>query len=164
MTEYTIRPANEEDIPFLREMLYEAAYWRKDAERPALEEALDEPDLHKILLNWGRPGDVAMIAVDGHGTQLGATWYRFWTSEDHSYGFVNESTPELSMGVRVEHRRQGVGTALLKALFEEASRQGVERLSLSVAPDNEAHMLYEKLSFKDVDIVDGSRTMMIELV
>lgn len=45
-------------------------------------------------------------------------------------------------------RRQGVGTALLRALLKEAARRGGEFLSLEVRPSNlPAGALYRKLGF-----------------
>lgn len=160
---YRIRLAGAENLPFLREMLYEAAYWRVDRQRPPLEEGLARPDLHKLLHNWGRPGDTAVIAVDEDNIPLGAAWYRYWTSENHSYGFVDESTPEVGIGVRAGKRKQGVGTALLQALLKEADKQGIQRVSLSVEPDNYARQIYKKIGFKDAGIFDGAWTMVIDL-
>ena len=117
----------------------------------------------KVLHNWGRPGDTAVIAVDGNDMPLGAAWYRFWTSEYHSFGFVDESTPEVGIGVRVEKRRQGVGTALLQALLKQAAKQRIQRVSLSVDPDNYARKIYEKIGFKKVDVPDNSWTMVVDL-
>ncbi len=94
---------------------------------------------------------------------LGAAWYRFWTSEYHSFGFVDESTPEVGIGVRVEKRRQGVGTALLQALLKQAAKQRIQRVSLSVDPDNYARKIYEKIGFKKVDVPDNSWTMVVDL-
>ena len=158
---YTIRLADADDLPFLQEMLYEAAYWRPNQQRPPIHKGLARPDIQKILHNWGRPGDTAVIAVDGNDMPLGAAWYRFWTSENHSFGFVDESTPEVVIGVRVEKRRQGVGTALLRALLKQAEKQGIQCVSLSVDPDNYARKIYEKIGFKKVG--DGSWTMVVDL-
>lgn len=48
-----------------------------------------------------------------------------------------------------EHRRRGVGTALLQRTIEEARRRGVERLWLEVIVGNEpARRLYERAGFQ----------------
>lgn len=158
-----VRLAREEDILFLREMLYEAAYWNFERERPPLEQGLSRPDLVRLLQGWGRPGDSAVIAgLDDH-TPIGAAWYRFWTAENHSYGFVDERTPELGIGVRVKNRNQGVGARLLQALLNHAYGQGIHHISLSVEPSNHALHLYEKIGFNKVQLVDGAWTMIIDL-
>jgi glutamine cyclotransferase/GNAT superfamily N-acetyltransferase len=145
-------------------MLYEALFWRGTEGRPPAAEALSHPELAKILAGWGRPGDEAVIAVSGKGEPIGAAWYRLWTEGDHSYGFVDEQTPELGIGVVREYRRQGVGSALLGALTRRAGREGFSSLSLSVEAENEARSLYDSLGFETVTVSDGgSLTMALDL-
>lgn len=159
MTPLSIRSAAPGDLPFLREMLYEAAYWRPGSERPPLEQGLARPDLAKLLAGWGRRGDVAVVAGrDGSGP-LGAAWYRFWSDADHSYGYVSPSIPELGIAVRADARGCGVGTLLLRALLAEARERGVVELSLSVERDNPAARLYERAGFRPVGVLDGALTM-----
>jgi ribosomal protein S18 acetylase RimI-like enzyme len=158
-----IRRSRSDDATFLREMLFEAAYWRPGKPRPSLEEGLARPDLAKVLAGWGRPGDLAMVATDGLGDRMGAAWMRLWTPEDHARGFVDAQTPELGIGVRREFRRHGVGTALLLALLGRAREDRVPRVSLSVEIENVARLLYERFGFK-LDSVDrGVATLVVEL-
>jgi glutamine cyclotransferase/GNAT superfamily N-acetyltransferase len=163
-TVWTIRRARLEDVPFLRQMLYEAAYWRPGVERPPLEAGMAHPELAKILDGWGqRPGDTAFVALSGEGERIGAAWYRFWSEADHSYGFVDENTPEIGIGVVAQWRRHGVGRALLAELIERAGQEGIGQLSLSVEPDNQARRLYESSGFEEVGrSAGGSLTMQIE--
>ena len=159
-----IRPAGENDLTFLREMLYEAVNWRGDVDRPGLEAGLAPPELAKILENWGhRAGDAGKIAVSDTGQPIGAAWYRFWSENNHSYGYIAEDVPELGIGVTKDARRQGVGTALIQALLEYARQQGIHHISLSVEKDNPALYLYQKFCFKKVEIVEGSWTMIRDL-
>lgn len=157
-----VRAANQEDLPFLRNMLYEAAYWRIGFTRPPIEDALATPELAKLLDRWGRDGDVALIALNEDRALLGATWYRFWNDADHSYGYVSETIPELGIGVVAAQRNRGVGTALLKALLREAATHGVVQISLSVERDNPAIRLYRKLGFREVDSVGNAWTMVAD--
>ncbi|HEX3773811.1 MAG TPA: GNAT family N-acetyltransferase [Polyangiaceae bacterium] len=158
-----IRRARSDDAQFLREMLFEAAYWRPGKPRPALEEALARPELAKVFANWGKPGDLALLATDGMGVRIGAAWMRLWTAEDRGEGFVDESTPELGIGVRREFRRHGVGTALLLALLGRARESGVPRVSLSVEIENVARLLYERFGFQLHSVNQGVGTMLVEL-
>jgi len=158
-------------------MLFEAIYWRAQARaqarppaapaapavRPTLDEALARPELAKVLADWGRFGDLAMVATDGYGERIGAAWMRLWTRSNHLAGFVDERTPELGIGVRKEFRRHGVGTALLLALLGRAREDGVPRVSLSVEIENVARLLYERFGFYLHSVAQGVATMVVHL-
>jgi ribosomal protein S18 acetylase RimI-like enzyme len=154
------RVSSLNDIPFLKQILYEAAYWR-GLEQPTLEKGLSTPELSKLLANWGRDGDIAIIA-EMESTQIGAAWYRFWNDENHSYGYVSSQVPELAIGVLDLHRGKGVGRKLLECLLEEASVRGHNRLSLSVERDNPALKLYESVGFKRIGTLENAYTMIID--
>jgi RimJ/RimL family protein N-acetyltransferase len=158
-----IRPAHAADVPFLRQMLFEAAFWREGAPRPDLEQGLARPDLAKLLAGWGRGGDAAVIAESSAGDPLGAAWYRFWSAENHSYGFVAPDVPELGLAVQADFRRQGLGERLLRALLGEAGRAGIGRLSLSVEFENPAQRLYRRVGFRSVGQVGEAWTMLMEV-
>ena len=162
-TTWKIRLATQADVLFLREMLYEAVCWRPHQPRAPLEEVLAEPELAKLLNGWGRNDDTAVVAEWEDGRPIGAAWYRFWTEENHSYGFVDADTPELGIAVRQEMRQRGIGTALLTALLEQARRFAIAQISLSVEPENYSRQLYEKLGFRRVGTSDTSWTMLLEL-
>jgi ribosomal protein S18 acetylase RimI-like enzyme len=162
-TTWKIRLATQADVPFLREMLYEAVCWRPHQPRPPLEEILAEPELAKLLNGWGRNGDTAVVAEWEDSTPIGAAWYRFWTTENHSYGFVDADTPELGIAVRQDMRQRGIGTALLTALLKQARHSAIARISLSVEPENYSRTLYEKSGFKQVGTSGTSWTMLLEL-
>ena len=100
-------------------MLVEAAYWRPGTSPLEVDNALLRHDLTHLLADFGRPGDAGLVAEHA-GRPLGATWFRLWTKEVHSYGFVDASTPELAIAVSQAERGQGVGTALLSRLLELA--------------------------------------------
>jgi ribosomal protein S18 acetylase RimI-like enzyme len=52
------------------------------------------------------------------------------------------------MGVVAEHRREGIGEALMRAVLDEAQSRGVRRVRLEVIEQNAAaRLLYEKLGF-----------------
>jgi len=158
-----IRRAEPGDLPFLREMLFEAAFWRAGVPRPSIEEGLARPDLVRLLEGWGRPGDAAVVAEAHTGEPAGAAWYRFWTAEDHSYGFVAPDVPELGIAVRSPFRHQRLGARLLRALLEQAAEQGIRRVSLSVEQGNPALALYRRLGFHRVERVGGAWTLLAEV-
>lgn len=143
-------------------MLFEAAYWRTDAPRPPLDEALARPDLAKLLAGWGREGDTAFVASEA-STPAGAAWYRFWTHDDHSYGFIAPEIPELALGVDPAYRRRGAGRWLMESLIDEARRSRLPGLSLSVEKDNPAASLYRALGFREHGAVGNAWTMLLPL-
>ena len=160
-----IRGARPDDAEFMREMLFEATYWRSASTqpRPELAAGLAQPELSKVLAGWGRPGDLAMIATDGAGERIGGAWMRRWTASDHLRGFVDEQTPELGIGVRKEFRRHGVGTALLLGLLGRAREDHVPRVSLSVEIENVARLLYERFGFQLHSVNQGVATLQVVL-
>ena len=129
---------------------------------PFLEELRRSHQFRKVLEDWGRPGDKALIAEEGE-TPIGAVWQRLWTEEDHSHGFVDGETPELGIAVRASHRSKGVGRALLRALIDGARDDGIRALSLSVDPANVSRRLYESEGFVKVGESGTSWTMILHL-
>jgi ribosomal protein S18 acetylase RimI-like enzyme len=156
--ELTVRPATDDDHDFLWAMLYEAAHWRHDAERPAQQEALREPQLRRYLDDWGREGDRALVACSDD-EPMAAAWYRLFDEEEPGHGFVDPTTPEVSLAVVAAARRLGVGRALLAALLVQARLDGYLAVSLSVERDNPAMHLYEELGFTEVEVDGAVRTM-----
>jgi len=159
-----ISPSTLDDLSFLKEMLFEAAYWRSDQERPSLEKGLARADLVYLLEGWGRKGDTAVIAVSEDDQQVGAAWYRFWWPETHSYGYISPEIPELAIAVRAEFRGRGVGQQLLDALLQKAKSQGIKKVSLSVEIENPALNLYRKHGFQPVEKNKGDWIMVAKTI
>ena len=93
-----IRPAKAEDLGFLEAMLWEAFFWTCQA-APFSAFRL-HPEFTKLLSGWGRRGDWGAIAEDG-GRPIGAGWFRLWTPELHSYGFVDATSSSVSPFLRL---------------------------------------------------------------
>ncbi|HET9214494.1 MAG TPA: GNAT family N-acetyltransferase, partial [Gaiellaceae bacterium] len=127
-----IRPVGADALPFLEAMLLEAVCWRAAAPGgPPVEEVLADPQVALYVEGWGRTGDAGVVAVDG-GQPVGAAWYRLFTVDRPGLGFVDEQTPELSIGVLAGARGRGEGTELLRALLQQATAAGFRTVSLSV--------------------------------
>lgn len=157
-----VRESTTSDLPFLREMLVQAAYWRPGEVQVDVELALSRDDLKYLLAQWGRPGDTGVVA-ERDGKPIGAAWYRLWTEHVHSYGYVDDATPEIAIGVPADERGKGIGTALLDHLIELARARRIERLSLSVELDNPARRLYERAGFRALSCSDSAATMVLQL-
>lgn len=149
-----IRAAGPHDVRFLRDMLRHAYYWR-------MNESADLP-VARYVTNWGREGDDGLVAID-EGNLVGAAWYRLFRREEPGFGFVDESTPELTIAVVPSRRGRGFGHELMTGLLERARRAGYERLSLCVEQDSPAVSLYERYGFRRVGESDGALTMTAEL-
>jgi ribosomal protein S18 acetylase RimI-like enzyme len=159
----TIREGTSLDLPLLEEMLFEAFFWASAVARPPMVEFRRRLEFSTLLAAWGRPGDLALIAQEG-GDAAGAVWFRLWTSDLHSYGFVDEATPELGLAVVRRFRGRGIARSLLRAAIQSATQCVYPALSLSVAPDNPARRLYESEGFVKVGETGTSWTMRRELL
>jgi len=156
-----IRPLDARDRDFLEEMLFEAFFWDPARPRPTLAEFREHPEFTRLLADWGRPGDRGVVAEEQH-LKAGAAWFRLWTPELHSYGFVNGETPELGIAVVSARRSKGVGRTL-RALIEIARGDGHRALSLSVSPSNYARPFYETEGFHKVGECGTSWTLLLQL-
>jgi ribosomal protein S18 acetylase RimI-like enzyme len=152
-----IRTAGPQDVPFLRDMLRHAYYWRVESVTES-----GEPPVQRYVERWGRPGDTALIAIQDF-QRVGAAWFRLFTDDNPGYGFVDEETPELSIAVVPSRRGKGFGDELLSALLAQARRDGFKQVSLSVEPDNPALRLYKRHGFEKVGASGGSATMLARL-
>jgi GNAT superfamily N-acetyltransferase len=159
MNELELREAGPDDVPFLRRMTYEAAFWRPGAPRPDQETALAIPDIARYVEGWGRPGDAAVIGALG-GAPVGAAWMRLFDAAAPGYGFVAPDIPEVAVAVESAHRGRGIATALLGELIRAAGTLGHARVSLSVNHDNPSARIYRRLGFRTVR-ADGDSWVMV---
>lgn len=155
---FTIRPLTAADEPFLWEMLYQAIHV-PEGQAPPPRSILQEPRIAHYVAGWGhQPGDLGFAAVDAAARPVGATWLRLFTPADPGYGYVDDKTPELSIAMLPGYRGKGLGSRLINTLLE-AARGQYAAVSLSVAPDNAAMRLYERLGFVTVGEEEGSLVM-----
>ena len=100
---HNIRAATPEDLPFMADMLYEAAmigYVLRGVERPPFDDVVRQPSNAHYLDAWGRAGDAGVIAEDSNGPKLGAAWYRQFGPDERGNGVVAwPDTPEVAIGV-----------------------------------------------------------------
>ena len=146
-----LRPVDQQDTRFLRDMLRHAYHWR-----------LGDPDLpvYRYVKSWGRRGDAGVIASAGPNA-YGAAWYRLFPASAPGFGFVDEETPELTIAVVPSRRGGGLGGQLMEALLARAKEQGYVAISLSAEPGQTG--FYEKHGFHEVRREDRTVTMVADL-
>ncbi len=159
---WTIRSATAADIGFLEEMLVHAATWRSLDARPD-RTVLENPNVSRYLSGWGRRGDAALVAEGEEGEPVGAAWLRLFSKTEPGYGFIDETIPEITIGVRPQSRNRGIGSSLLSSLRRSATERGFHALSLSVEADNPALRLYVRSGFRVITRSGGACTMRLDL-
>jgi GNAT superfamily N-acetyltransferase len=150
-----IRKGSHADVTFMRSMLAHAYAWRVnqfEAEIP----------LTRYVDNWGRAGDIAVMATET-GHRIGAAWLRVFREDAPGYGFVDERTPELTIAVVPSRRRHGLGQELLDALLARAREEGHAAVSLSVEAESPAVAFYERNGFEAVREAEGGLVMRRDL-
>ncbi|HKG42839.1 MAG TPA: GNAT family N-acetyltransferase [Gaiellaceae bacterium] len=138
-------------------MLRHAYYWRVDRVSES-----GEPPVQRYVERWGRPGDTALIAIQDF-QRVGAAWFRLFDDSNAGYGFIDESTPELSIAIVPSRRGTGLGSELLDALVARARADGYRAISLSVEKNSPAVGLYQRHGFARVRDDDGGVTMRADL-
>ncbi len=156
------RKIKENEYQFLEEMLYEALFVPKG--QPKFPKSIIEhPEIKKYVESWNqKKDDLAVVAIN-ENELVGAIWGRKFQADESGYGYVDESTPEISMAVKNEYRNKGIGKELLKQIEMEYSRIGIEKISLSVDKLNPAKGLYERSGYRLYKEQETSITMIKDL-
>ena len=140
--DYVIRPLQPEDEPILWEMLYQGLSSPKKKQLPA-REIVRRPEFARYVEGWGRAGDTGFVAHNKKdGMLLGAVWLRNPSEK-------SDAAPELALVVKPEHRKRGIGTALLTQLVRANPEQST--ISLSFVAGKPLLRLYERFGFKATD-------------
>lgn len=110
-----------------------------------------DPDVDRYLRDWGRVGDLGLVATKGT-SPVGAAWLRLFTEDETSLAtFVAPDVPELAIAVAPDSVGLGIGSVLLGRLLGQADRGGVPAIVLSARADNRAIGLYERHGFVETD-------------
>ena len=126
---FTLRPARQEDFIFCERLYFESMGW--------IIEALDlDLARHRegFALQW-LLAEVRIIAVGGEDVG----WLQTESADDVVF------LKQLYLGARCQ--RQGIGSKVMQALVEEATR-AQRAVALAVVKINPARRLYERLGFR----------------
>lgn len=143
----TVRPLAITDDPLLAAATLDNLNWSEH--RFTRDDVRERSDFRHYTKLVPERGDFGLVAEDAGGC-LAVAWAVFLPADDPGYGFLDESTPELSLWVRADSRRRGVGRLLLRRLQQEAAIRDLPSLSLSVEAGNYAKLLYASEGFRQV--------------
>lgn len=142
----SFRPIASQDLPALKQLLYEAIYQPADKEKLPFD-VLETPELKHYFDHFGeKAGDFGLIA-EQDGKTIGAAWNRILYKPIRGYGNLDARTPELAIALFPEFRNQGIGSQLLQTMIRHWLAAGIKKISLSVHPQNRAISLYQKNGF-----------------
>ena len=137
-----IKELHESDYDLLKEFIYWAIFVPPGTKQPE-RNIINNPDVFIYIDDFGQKDDYGVFAeVDGNA--VGAAWTRIIPA----YGYIDDETPELAMSMLPEYRSQGVGTELMKKLFELLSKKGYKETSLAVQKENPAVNFYLRLGYE----------------
>lgn len=138
-----IRVMRDSEVACLHEFLYQAIFIPKGIEPPP-RTIINQPEIWIYIKDFGKQaGDLGVVA-EQNGQVIGAAWTRIIPA----FGHIDRDTPELAISVLPEFRGYGIGTKLMKKLFEILRSNGYKQTSLSVQKDNPAVRFYQRLGYK----------------
>ena len=144
--DFTIREIQITEYPQLEDFLYHAIFLPPGTE-PLPHEIIFEPEIFVYIDDFGNQDGDCGVAAEIDGKLVGAAWTRIIPA----YGHIDAETPELAISVLPGYRGQGIGTMLIRHLFELLCKRGYRRTSLSVQKDNPAVRLYKRLGYEISD-------------
>ena len=78
---YQIRTLLRSELEFLKDMLFEAIYLPPEQKMDLSRDILKHPDIARYYENWGRKGDIALVAATegNQPTLFGCVWGRLFS-------------------------------------------------------------------------------------
>ena len=148
--DYAIRQLTTEDETILWEMLYQGLSSPGKKNLPS-RDVVHRPEFARYVEGWGRAGDTGFVAHNKkNGVLIGAVWLRNPSCKP-------DAPPELALVVKPEHRKHGIGTALLTQLVRANPEQST--ISLSFVKGKPVLRLYERYGFKVIEQQPGAVVM-----
>lgn len=154
------RPLEARDQDRLWHWLH-VALWDPPPAGPRPIEVLQSPGVRLYAEQWGRPGDVGVVAqVDGQ--DAGACWMRL-LPPGVGLASVDDSTPQLGIALEPAFQHRGHGRALMLAALQAAREAGHRQVALTVHPENPARHLYARCGFRPLEMRNGYHLMLAAL-
>jgi ribosomal protein S18 acetylase RimI-like enzyme len=151
------RAIDKDDEELIWKIVYVTADMGKTGE--TIEEAKKNADRRRYVCEWGKPLDYGIIGeTPVPGKELvGAAWLRLLKLGNKGAGYVDDQTPELSIGIFKGYRNRGIGKKMMIKLIDDV-RGKVDKICLSVRDYNTpAISLYETLGFEIYGIPFNNR-------
>jgi GNAT superfamily N-acetyltransferase len=126
------------------------ALWDPPPAPPRPLEVLRSPGARIYAENWGRPGDIGVVAVI-EGKDAGACWMRLLPLGT-GLASVDPTTPQLGIALDHEYQHKGYGKHLMLEALARAWRAGHQQVALTVHPENPARFMYQGCGFKQVEV------------
>jgi ribosomal protein S18 acetylase RimI-like enzyme len=122
------------------------ALWDPPPAGPRPIEVLQSPHVSIYAKDWGREGDVGVVAQVG-GVEAGACWMRL-LPEGVGLAYVDAHTPQLGIALEPQFQHKGYGRPMMMAALDAARAAGYTQVSLTVHPENPAITMYERCGFR----------------
>lgn len=144
---YVVRPATPRDVPsFLsmwRAVVAEQRYVRSDS-------VTRSARFYRKMFRRSWTADQVVLVADEGDRMIG----QLVASREESP--INKHVASIGMAVAADRRNRGVGSALMAEALRWGRAVGVEKLALSVYPDNDAaRALYRKFGFVEEGRLSG---------
>ena len=153
-----IRKINGNEYKLLNDFLYEAIFIPEGVEAPPIE-IINAPELQVYVQDFGTQKDDICFVAEAEGKIVGAVWVRIMDD----YGHVEDGVPSFAISLYKEHRRHGIGTAMMKQMITELKSRGYKKTSLAVQKENYAVKMYKNVGFEIVDENDEEYIMVCVL-
>lgn len=144
-----IRSIKTTDYHKLEDFLYLAVH-QQDPHNLIPRSVVDVPEIRNYIEGFGtQKDDHGLVAVIDDRV-VGMVWVRLLVAPIRGYGNVDNETPEFAISIKEEYRGQGIGRALMNAMFALMIQKGYKKTSLSVQKTNRAANLYKSLGFETI--------------
>lgn len=155
---YCIREIRTNEIPLLKDFLYEAIFI-PEGTNPPPKSIIKSEELQIYIRDFGMFPDDNCLVAETDGKIVGAVWSRIM----NDYGHIADGIPSLAISLYKDFRNKGIGTELLRQMLQYLRHIGYANVSLSVQKENYATNMYVKAGFAIVKETEEEYIMVCEL-